>query len=552
MPTPGQLPERDHDRYRMLGEQGRGGLGRVLEAEDRVLGRRVALKEILARNPVSEARFVREARLTARLEHPAIVPVHDAGRWSSGEPFYTMKLVGGRSLKECLAEAQSLGERLLLLPNLLAVAEAVAYAHSKRVIHRDLKPSNIMVGDFGETQVIDWGLAKELDAPTDAVSDGGDAGHGDEAVTLAGSVLGTPAYMAPEQARGEPVDARADVYALGAILYELLSGKSPPPGGSSQAADPIDELEPRAPRALVTIANKAMRAEPAARYATASSLVHDLKLYLQRRLVSTSPTASAVAHERVYARPQLYELAFSYRDIEAECDFLLDVYQRARSCQAKSFLEIAAGTAVHGRCLARRNLSCFALDRSTEMVAYGKRKAAELGLALDYVAADMAAFTMKRRVDFAACMLDSLSYLLTNDAVRAHLDAVADALEEDGLYILEMTHPAQVFGRAEITKSRWEIEDEGGVLDATWAEVESTFDPTTQCSQVDAYLVYSRRDGTVEEIRDSSSQRVFTWNELEALVVGNGRFRIIDVYGDLKRVGFTADAWRMVPVLQKK
>src|SRR5260221_5922466 len=179
----------------------------------------------------------------------------------------------------------------------IAVADALAYAHSQRVIHRDLKPSNVLVGEFGETVVIDWGLAKDLGAAKD-----GDARESLvfatrvlEQDTVSGSVVGTPAYMPPEQARGESVDQRADVYALGALLYKLLSGSAPYVGESS--ADvleqvkagpplPLDEREPGAPPPLVAIVDKAMARDPAARYATAAELAQDLKRFQPGQLVA--------------------------------------------------------------------------------------------------------------------------------------------------------------------------------------------------------------------------------------------------------------------------
>ncbi len=138
----------------------------MLRASDTRLNRPVAIKELLgSAGEVAEERFVREALLTARLQHPSIVPLYEAGRWPSGAPFYAMKLVTGRSLEDVIAESLTLPQRLALLPHVLAAAEAMAYAHSERIIHRDLKPANVLVGAFGETVVIDWGLAKDLAAP---------------------------------------------------------------------------------------------------------------------------------------------------------------------------------------------------------------------------------------------------------------------------------------------------------------------------------------------------------------------------------------------------
>jgi serine/threonine protein kinase len=153
---------REDDRYELLAEHARGGLGRVMRARDRRLGRVVAVKELLRTSDLAQQLFVREAMITARLEHPGIVPVHEAGRWATGDPYYVMKLVSGRTLKEVIAGARTLVDRLALLPHLIAVCEAVGYAHSEQVVHRDLKPTNVLVGEFGETVVIDWGLARDL------------------------------------------------------------------------------------------------------------------------------------------------------------------------------------------------------------------------------------------------------------------------------------------------------------------------------------------------------------------------------------------------------
>jgi tetratricopeptide (TPR) repeat protein len=285
--------------YRVEGEYARGGMGRILLARDRRLGRRVALKELHAEaGPGASRRFVREALVTARLQHPAIVPVYEAGRWPGGRPFYAMKLVEGRSLEALLRDATSLASRLALLPHLIAVAEAVAYAHSQRVVHRDLKPANVLVGPFGETVVVDWGLARELEggaaveneeAPA-AATDGATSGQ-----TVTGTVLGTPHYMPPEQARGLPADERADVYALGAMLYFLLSGTPPHAGRSADEAlaaaaagtiEPVERREPETPPDLVAIVRKAMAPSPADRYPSARELAADLRRFQTGQLVS--------------------------------------------------------------------------------------------------------------------------------------------------------------------------------------------------------------------------------------------------------------------------
>jgi eukaryotic-like serine/threonine-protein kinase len=288
--------QRDPARYEVDGEHGRGGLGRVMRAQDRDLGRSVAIKELLRRDPIGEVRFFREAMLTARLEHPGIVPVHEAGRWPDGTPFYTMKLVDGRPLKALLEGAVGYAARLALLPHVAAVADAIAYAHERGIIHRDLKPSNVIVGQFGETVVIDWGLAKEVGSadgePDGAAGPFRKSGGGD--LTATGAVLGTPAYMPLEQASGAEVDERADVYAIGAILYDLLAGRAPYPGAQERALQailaapppPVEELEPQVAPDLAAIVARAMARAAADRYPNARGLAEDLKRFLTGQLVS--------------------------------------------------------------------------------------------------------------------------------------------------------------------------------------------------------------------------------------------------------------------------
>jgi serine/threonine-protein kinase len=225
---------------------GAGGMGEVYRCGDDVLQRDLAIKVLRTErlgNADAEERFLREARLTGSLQHPGIVPVYQLGRLGDGRPCYTMKLVRGRTLAELLRDEAAGPERL---PRLLTIVEkvcqAVAFAHSKGVIHRDLKPSNVMVGEFGEVQVMDWGLAKELaraePAPPldEAAEEVETVGHVEEAagLTRAGAALGTPSYMPPEQAAGDwgIVDERADVFALGAILCELLTCRPPYDGAS--------------------------------------------------------------------------------------------------------------------------------------------------------------------------------------------------------------------------------------------------------------------------------------------------------------------------------
>jgi serine/threonine protein kinase len=302
-----QLPIVSQTHYRPEREIARGGMGRIVAAHDQRLGRAVALKELI--DPIAEqrGRFQREALITARLQHPGIVPVYEAGRWPSGDPFFAMKLVSGRPLDRVIAEARTLEARLALLPRIAAATDAIAFAHSQRVIHRDLKPANVLIGEFGETVVIDWGLAKNLDdadapeslrpaarpARTASTTRPGDQTA--STLTIAGAVMGTPAYMPPEQARGEAVDQRADVFALGAMLYHLLAGA--PPYNARTATEviaaaaigkvrPLADRERGAPTDLVAIVERAMAADPDARYADAGELATELRRFLTGQLVS--------------------------------------------------------------------------------------------------------------------------------------------------------------------------------------------------------------------------------------------------------------------------
>jgi WD40 repeat protein/tRNA A-37 threonylcarbamoyl transferase component Bud32 len=294
-PRSEKLPVVARETYAVVAEYGRGGMGRVLVARDQRLDRRVAIKELLSSDQRAHDRFVREALITARLQHPSIVPVHEAGRWPSGEPFYAMKLVSGRPFSIVIDETRSLDDRLALLRVVIGVAEAIAYAHSQRIIHRDLKPDNILVGEFGETVVIDWGLAKHLDDAPDRHDLAFAPREAATAVTQAGSVVGTPGYMAPEQAAGHPADERSDVYALGAIIYSLLAGRPPYAGHAAEdvvrqtlAGPPplLAERQAGVPVDLLAVVAKAMARQPGERYASARELAADLNRFSTGQLVS--------------------------------------------------------------------------------------------------------------------------------------------------------------------------------------------------------------------------------------------------------------------------
>jgi eukaryotic-like serine/threonine-protein kinase len=283
------LPDLAGTRYRLIQRIGSGGMSAVYLAEDAVLERRVALKILDFPDASGDlaARLLREAHILARLEHPGIVPVHDAGTLADGRLFYAMKFVEGQRLDRLIEQMGALSDRLRVFQR---ICDAVAFAHARGILHRDLKPENIMVGPFGEVLVMDWGIAKILRRPQTKRNEN----HGEESrkavneegapapagvppstpvETAHGTVLGTPGYMAPEQARGhvENLDERADIYSLGAILQFLLGGSAP------------------APRPVAAIARKAMSEDQAARYASANELGQDIARFLDGLPVAAYP-----------------------------------------------------------------------------------------------------------------------------------------------------------------------------------------------------------------------------------------------------------------------
>ncbi|MCP3916972.1 MAG: protein kinase [bacterium] len=325
------------ERYEVLGELGRGGMGIVYEVRDRVLRRTLAMKVAgvagdepgTAASPTGRrlARFLEEVRITGQLDHPSIIPVHELSVDAHGRAFFTMRKVRGENLHEVL-EAFEAGEgdwtlqRLVVV--LLRACDALAYAHSMRVVHRDLKPANIMVGRFGAVYVMDWGVAKVVPrnegvpASASGVRPSSSLtqtrlwsvrGPGESQpestspiMTLDGEVLGTPSYMAPEQATGlmEQVDARSDVYAMGAILYRLLSGRTPYDDCSDSRQVwrrlldgppvPLGEVAPKSPPELVAICERAMARKKAARYSDMAGLAADLRAWLAGRVVRAHKT----------------------------------------------------------------------------------------------------------------------------------------------------------------------------------------------------------------------------------------------------------------------
>ncbi len=327
-------PDGARDRYELGEEIARGGMGAIYRVRDRSLDRELAVKVVLAGqkdNAEVLLRFQAEARITGQLQHPGVVPVHDFGVLPDGRPFLAMKLVRGRNLAQLVKERPDPGHDLpRFLKIFEQVCQAVAYAHGQRVIHRDLKPLNVMVGAFGEVQVMDWGLAKRLpphgQSDTEKAAGGEDAIQGEERATVtwhgqapaeqqtrAGSVMGTPVCMPPEQARGEidRIDERADVFGLGAMLCELLTGRPPYTGklkevlakaAAADLAEAYSRLDASATDPeLIAVAKCCLAAKPEDRFRDAGEVAAAVAAYqsgMQEKLrVADLERASALAKE---------------------------------------------------------------------------------------------------------------------------------------------------------------------------------------------------------------------------------------------------------------
>jgi WD40 repeat protein len=272
-------------RYRERVLIGSGQMGRVESAYDTLLRRKVALKVLRAdASANARIRFAREASITAGLEHPGIVTVHDSGTLDDGRPYYTMQLVQGGSW-----DAQSDSDIDQALDRVAAIGEAVGHAHARGIVHRDLKPANVMVGPFGEVVVVDWGLATiERQAhEADETIPSADSG-----LTAHGAIVGTPLYMSPEQARGEPVSPSADVWALGVMLYERIAGRHPLAGLPADAVlarvlvGDVPPLDAKVSPELTAIVERALPLDPAARYPSGREFAADLRNFVAGRRVS--------------------------------------------------------------------------------------------------------------------------------------------------------------------------------------------------------------------------------------------------------------------------
>jgi len=372
--------EHPDDRFELGAELGRGGMGRVLAATDVSLARPVAIKQILSTHPDDLIRFEREVRITAQLEHPSIVPIHEAARDAEGRPYYVMRRIEGDPLATRL-DGADLRSRLALLPNLLAVADAAAFAHARNIIHRDIKPSNILLGAYGETHLIDWGLARRLD---DVDIRTPDAVRSDE-LTQAGQVYGTVGYMAPEQARGEPVDKRADVYALGATLFHVIAGQAPfahlsaaerlSAAVTGDDQPPLDRLGPDIPPELVAIVDKAMARDADRRYPHAGELAADLRAFLAGQLVGAHRYTTGERVRR-FVRKHRFAVALSVVSLVVVIAITITAFTRVMEDKAKA--EDALRTAEQERAEREAREDLLRIERASALAPADPERAAQL------------------------------------------------------------------------------------------------------------------------------------------------------------------------------
>jgi hypothetical protein len=323
-------------RYRFTALLGRGGMGQVIAVEDPTLHRELAMKILGVADDAGEAlsRFLDEAQLTAELQHPGVVPVHELGRLENGQPYFTMQAVRGRTLRALVddyhgaetSEAPAGLYRLMAVFN--QVCETIAFAHRRGILHRDLKPENVMVGEFGEVRVLDWGLAKRLEPGKPLAGGPAARSHRDATgarQTLAGEVMGTPVYMSPEQARGQntALTRASDVYSLCAMLFQILTGRAPFEGAHAMAVmmrvvgglrNPLEGRH-AIPRALREICDRGMSARPEMRFPDAGVLQHAVAAWLSG----------------TQQRERALQLVAEAAAIEAELSALADAVERAHA-----------------------------------------------------------------------------------------------------------------------------------------------------------------------------------------------------------------------------
>jgi len=400
----------------------------VYKAHDEHLGRQVAIKELLQN--VSDAsdgsgalqtltRFLREARVTGALEHPNIVPVYELGQRADGTLYYTMRIVPGRTMAQAIAECSDLRERLALVNHFSGLCQAIAYAHSRAIVHRDIKPDNVMIGEFGETVVLDWGMAKLCDDPSE---------RSDESaprlelsapnLTLEGSLCGTPLYMSPEQLSGHiaEVDQRSDVWSLGVVLYTILSGRSPFSGKtlndiislvSTGKYLPLRQIDPRIPPELAAVVEHALRPNKHDRYPSARELARDVQAYQAGTRVTAYEYSSLELLKRFVAR---HRSAVLVSVLALSIVLVLGVAAYHRVLVARDRALLAERRAHENELSATRNAQ-HARHSLSEVLIERAQQALQEGNSIDAEALAVQALAQEERADARGVLIASRSVM---------------------------------------------------------------------------------------------------------------------------------------------
>jgi eukaryotic-like serine/threonine-protein kinase len=538
-------------RYTGGSEYARGGIGRILLVHDEQIGRDVILKELLPHYDVSPtastlsrppvkgspgtpmrqsasmmARFLQEAKITGQLEHPSIVPVYELGLRRDGQLYYAMRLVRGETLAAALSNCTGQSERLALLRSFLDVCQAMAYAHSKGVIHRDLKPSNIMVGEFGECVVLDWGLAK-TQSETDAHKEAMEKTISQLRLkpedltgfkTRANEVLGTPLYMSPEQARGDVDDVgpRSDVFSMGVILYEILADRLPHKWTNSmdtvrrvgtEAPPSVLSAAPDTPPELAAICDKALQFAPEDRYASGHDLAEDVQQYLDGAVVGAYAYKFTDVVARLYRRHKTPILTSA---VAAVAILLIGIFSYINIYQARNEAVIAQVDAEEQRDIAKveRDRAKVAEERTAQ-----EKYVSDIRLAETYVrnfqndAAErtlLATAPRFRHVEWDYLIMQYNQELAT---LQGHTNGAFAQVSHDGTRILTMS--------GDKTAKLWDAETEQVLY--TW-NLPGAFISDGAFSPIDTQIAIWTYDGHMHFYDMESGTKLNSWRAHEMSV----------------------------------
>jgi eukaryotic-like serine/threonine-protein kinase len=474
------IPEQ-RDRLDVQGEIARGGMATIHRGVDRALKRRVALKQLHAGHEdslLAVRSLVREAQITGQLDHPNIVPVHELGVDERGRLFFTMKLVEGRSLRDLIVALRSTHERidesgheiatavehddlLRLLDVFFKVLDAVAFAHSRGVVHCDLKPDNVMVGDYGQVYVMDWGIAKVMPAPvgrdplarSNRVTDTLSLMNAD-----ANMIMGTPAYMSPEQARGDQrqIDSRSDVFALGAMLFEILTGHPPYQGRNAvdvllQAELAEVELPAHLPiaRELRRIVGVAMAPPPVERYASVEAMQGDLQGFM--RGGGNFPRQTFAPNEWIIREHEAGDAAYIL--ISGRCEVFKQIDNEQRSLRTLGPGDVFGETAILAS--TRRTASVLALTEVIAVIVTARVLEREVDAMKPWMGAFIRALAQRFSEVARPVIADARIPAALQHATPSHASPVIPSSQPSPPNPAELSSPAQVANQAMMLLKTW-------------------------------------------------------------------------------------------------